>query len=140
MDDEYEKPLPGVSSLNRPYWEGLARHEFKLPSCHGCGHVWYPPAPWCPRCHSRDTGWTAMSGRGRVNSWTVVHVTGLRGFRGDVPYNVAEVTLDEGPRLITNLVDVEPDSIRVGMPVEIVYDDVAAELTLARFRPLAATQ
>ena len=140
MGAEYEKPLPGVSNLNRPYWEGLARHEFNLPQCHGCGHVWYPPTPWCPRCHSRDIGWAAMSGRGRVNSWTVVHVTGLRGFRGDVPYNVAEVTLDEGPRLITNLVDVEPGSIRVGMPVEIVYDDVAAELTLARFRPLAATQ
>ena len=69
-----------------------------------------------------------------------MHVTGLRGFRGDVPYNVAEVTLDEGPRLITNLVDIEPGSIRVGLPVEIVYDDVAEELTLARFRPLAAGQ
>jgi uncharacterized protein len=135
---EYLKPLPTITPLNQPYWDGLKRRELKMQRCDGCHRVWYPPSPFCPRCWSRKFTWSTLSGRGRVSSWVVFHQAYFKGFTADVPYNVAEVELDEGPRLTTNLVGVANDAIRAGMPVEIFYDDVTEELTLAKFRPVSA--
>ncbi len=134
----YAKPLPAISSLSQPYWDGLRRHELCLQRCDGCATTWYPPAPLCPRCWSREFTWSRLSGRGRVNSWVVFHQAYFRGFEGEVPYNVAEVELDEGPRLLTNLVGVANADIRAGMPVEIVFEEATAEITLAKFRPRPA--
>ena len=136
-ETQYQKPLPLVTSLNQPYWDGLKNREFKLQRCDGCGKVWYPPSPLCPSCWSRNFTWTRLSGHGRVNSWVIFHQSYFRGYDGDIPYNVAEVELDEGPRVLTNLIGIKNDEIRVGMPVEIVYDDVTNEITLAKFRPRA---
>ncbi len=130
----YTKPFPAISSLNQPYWDGLRRHELNLQRCDGCATVWYPPAPLCPQCWSRKFTWTKLSGRGRVNSWVVFHQAYFRGFESELPYNVAEVELDEGPRLLTNLVGVANEDIHAGMPVEIVFDRATAEITLAKFR------
>jgi uncharacterized OB-fold protein len=135
---EYNKPLPLISSLNKPFWEGLRNRELRLQKCRGCGEVRYPPAPLCPRCWSRDYQWDKLSGYGRVNSWVVFHQSYYRGYDNELPYNVAEVQLDEGPRLLTNLVNIENSAIRDGLPVEIVYDDVTSEITLAKFRPRTA--
>jgi uncharacterized OB-fold protein len=132
---EYNKPLPAISSLNKPFWEGLKNRELHLQRCDGCGKVWYPPSPLCPQCWSRKITWTRLSGRGRVNSWVVFHQSYYRGYDNELPYNVAEVELDEGPRLLTNLVDIAIDKITAGMPVTIVFDDVTPEITLAKFRP-----
>jgi len=76
-----------------------------------------------------------LSGCGRVNSWVVLHQSYFRGFDGELPYNVTEVELDEGPRLLTNLVGISNDQIRGAMRVEIVFEDVTSEVTLAKFRP-----
>ena len=136
MSADYTKPLPAVSNLNRPYWEGLVRRELRLQRCNKCSLVWYPPGPWCPACWSEDHTWSALSGRGRVSSWVVFHQAYFPSFADELPYNVAEVELDEGPRLLTNLVDVAEDEIRIGLPVEIVYDTVVEDVTLAKFRPV----
>ena len=135
---QYQKPLPTISSLNKPYWYGLKNRELKLQKCDGCGQVWYPPSPLCPKCWSRKYSWSLLSGRGRVNSWVVFHQSYFRGYDDELPYNVAEVELEEGPRVLTNLVGLENDKIRAGMPVEIVFDDVTSEITLAKFKPRAA--
>jgi len=132
---QYLKPLPTITPLNQPYWEGLRNRELRMQRCDGCHQVWYPPAPFCPRCWSRKFTWATLSGRGRVSSWVVFHQSYFKGFENEIPYNVAEVELDEGPRLMTNLVGIANDDIKAGMPVEIVYDNVTEELTLARFRP-----
>jgi uncharacterized OB-fold protein len=133
----YLKPLPTITPLNQPYWDGLTNRALRMQRCDGCRKVWYPAAPFCPRCWSRKFTWTTLSGRGRVSSWVVFHQSYFKGFENEIPYNVAEVELDEGPRLMTNLVGVANDDIKAGMPVEIVYDNVTEELTLARFRPAA---
>jgi len=132
---EYKKPLPAISTLNEPYWHGLKRRELKMQRCGDCGKTWYPPAPFCPVCWSRNVSWQTLSGRGRVNSWVVFHQAYFSSFKDDIPYNVAEVELEEGPRLLTNLVAVDNADITSGMLVEIVFDDVTEEVTLARFRP-----
>ena len=131
----YSKPLPAVSELNRPFWDALRNRMLLLPKCNACGVVWYPPSPFCPDCWSKDFTWKRLSGKGRVNSWVVFHQAYFSSLKDDIPYNVAEVELDEGPRLLTNLVDVSNDKIEGGMIVEIVYDDVTENVTLAKFRP-----
>jgi uncharacterized protein len=133
---QYQKPLPAISSLNRPFWEGLKHRELRMQKCDGCGLIWYPAAPLCPRCWSRKFTWTPLSGRGNVNSWVVFHQAYFRSFEGDIPYNVAEVELDQGPRMLTNLVEVANSDIRSRMLVEIVFDDVTDEITLPKFKPI----
>jgi uncharacterized OB-fold protein len=133
---DYTKPMPAISSLNQPYWEGLKQHRFVMPKCNDCGKTWYPPTPFCPECWSRSFSWQQLSGRGRVNSWVVFYQAYFSSFKDDIPYNVAEVELEEGPRLLTNLVEVDNADIRIGMPVEIHFDDITDEVTLAKFKPL----
>jgi len=132
---QYHKPLPAISSLNKPFWDALKHRQLRLQKCDQCGKVWYPPSPLCPSCWSRQFTWTSLSGRGRVNSWVVFHQSYFRGFDNELPYNVAEVELDEGPRVLTNLVGVANDQIRAGMAVEVVFEDATDEIALAKFRP-----
>jgi len=132
---EYKKPLPAITTLNGPYWDGLKRRELKMPKCHDCGKIWYPPSPFCPSCWSRSFAWQQLSGRGKVNSWVIFYQAYFSSYKDDIPYNVAEVELEEGPHLLTNLVGIANEDISVGMPVEIVYDDVTEDVTLAKFKP-----
>lgn len=133
---EYKKPLPAISSLNSPYWDGLRQREVKLPRCDSCHNLWYPPGPFCPNCWSRNFTWEKLSGRGKINSWVVFHQAYFSAVKDEIPYNVAEVELDEGPRLLTNLVGIDNADIKIGMSVEVVFDDVTEDVTLAKFRPV----
>jgi uncharacterized protein len=137
---QYQKPLPAISSLSKPFWDSLRNRELRLQKCDQCGRVWYPPSPLCPGCWSRQFTWTRLSGRGRVNSWVVFHQSYFRGFDGELPYNVTEVELVEGPRLLTNLVGIRNDQIRAGMLVEIVFEDATREITLAKFTPVESVE
>ena len=130
---DYKKPLPAISSLSQPYWDGLQEHELRMQRCRDCKKLWYPPAPFCPECWSQQYDWEKLSGRGKINSWVVFHQAYFSSYKEDIPYNVAEVELEEGPRLLTNLLEINPGEIRIGMPVEIVFDAVTAEVTLAKF-------
>ncbi|HUA33531.1 MAG TPA: Zn-ribbon domain-containing OB-fold protein [Candidatus Binataceae bacterium] len=134
-DAQYHKPLPAITSINRPFWDALRRHELSMQKCDGCGLIWYPPSPLCPCCWSRSIAWVKLSGRGRVSSWVVFHQSYFKSFDAEIPYNVVEVELDEGPRILANVVGISNDKIRTGIPVEIVFDDVTDEVTLARFKP-----
>ena len=137
MSDEYQKPLPYVSEVSRPYWEAARRHELVLQRCQECGHYRYPPGEICPRCLSDKLVWDRVSGRGTVYTWIVFHQVYQRAFANDVPYAVVVVELEEGARLTTNLVDGKLEDIEIGMPVEVVFDDVTGEITLPKFRPRA---
>jgi uncharacterized OB-fold protein len=133
---EYKKPLPAISSLSAPYWDGLKQRAVKLQRCDGCHKLWYPPGPFCPNCWSRNFTWEKLTGRGKVNSWVVFHQAYFSSVKDEIPYNVAEVELDEGPRLLTNLVGIDNADIKIGMPVEVIFDDVTDDVTLAKFRPV----
>jgi uncharacterized OB-fold protein len=133
---DYTGPIPVPTPETRPFWEAAHRHELSLQRCRACGrYVFYPRAA-CPHCFAADLEWRRVSGRGTLHTFTVVH-RGQRGFPLGPPYVIAIVELEEGARLMTNLVGVEPDpqKIRIGMPVEVVFEDVSAEITLPRFRP-----
>ena len=109
----------------------------RLQRCAACARFVFYPRPFCPGCHGAELVWTPVSGRGVVHAFTIPHRHPHPAFGARVPYVVALVELEEGVRILTTLVDVEPTpaAVRIGLPVEIVYDDVTAEVTLPRFRP-----
>jgi uncharacterized protein len=133
--DRPARPLPEIDDHNRPFWEGLARHALVLQRCAACGHVRYPINEVCPRCLSSEHTWEPMSGRGTVYSTIVFHQVYHPAFADEVPYNVSLVQLAEGPRMISNVVGVPPDEVRVGDELEIVYADLDEGITINRFRP-----
>jgi len=133
---EYRKPLPSTTWVeSKEYWEGCKNHELRIQRCKDCGaYRWYP-RPMCHQCNSMNVEWVKASGKGTVYIWTVVvHPTGAV-WVDEVPYTVAIVELEEGVRMLSNMVDCEPEELRVGMPVEVVFDDVTDQVTLPRFRP-----
>lgn len=131
----YAKPLPVIDALNRPFWEAARAHEIRLPRCGACGNVRAQFERWCPRCTSDRFTWERMSGRGRVWTFCWFHRPYFAAFAPDLPYNVAMVELEEGPRLVTNIVEVGHADLRVGLPVTAVFDAVTPEVTLVKFRP-----
>jgi len=130
-----KKPLPRIDEESRGYWEALARHELYVQRCGACGTTRFYPRAVCPACLSSRVEWIRASGRGAVYTFTVTHQNQAPGFRGEVPYVLAVVELAEGVRLLTNIVDCPPDEVRIGMPVEVVFEDVTPTITLAKFRP-----
>ena len=134
--EPYAKPLPRPNRLSQPFWDGARRHELLLQKCSACGHVWFPPSARCPGCLSAAYAWSQASGRGKVWSWIVMWQRYFPAFEEDIPYNVAYVELEEGPRLMTNLVGVENEAIYCEMPVEVVFEDATPEISLPKFRPM----
>ncbi len=132
---ELKKPLPRVGPDTEPFWAGTRRGELRLPYCLDCGKPHLPAGPVCPFCLSSRLGWRTVSGRGRISTYTVVHKEWFAAFAADIPYNVIQVELEEGPRLTANLVDAPPDGPAIGMAVQAVFDPVTPAITLPRFRP-----
>ena len=134
---DYTKPLPTPDPVTQPFWDSLKEHAVKLQRCGGCKQFIFYPRPLCPSCMSDDLTWTSVSGRGVVHAFAIPHRHPNRAFTADGPYVVALVELEEGARIMSNLVDVEPtpETVKVGLAVEIVYDDVTDEVTLPKFRP-----
>jgi hypothetical protein len=131
----YRKPLPRIDEESRGFWEALARHELYFQRCRDCGTKRLYPRALCTSCLSSATEWVRASGRGTVHTFTVTHQNQAPGFRDELPYVLAVVELEEGVRLMTNVVGGTPDAVRIGMPVEVVFEDVTPEVTLPKFRP-----
>ena len=133
-EDTYTKPLPRINRLSRPYWEGAKRHELLLQRCLACTRHRFPPSERCPTCLGTDSEWVRASGRAKVWSWIRMWQAYFPSFAADRPYVVAFVELDEGPRLMSTIVDCSPEEIACEMAVEVVFDDVTDEVTLPKFR------
>ena len=132
---KYAKPLPHLDEESRPWWEALQRHELYIQKCRECGDTRYYPRALCTSCMSANTEWVKCSGRGKVYTFTATYQNQTPGFRESLPYIMAYVELDEGVKMLTNLVDCAPEQVKIHMPVEVVYEDVTPEVTLAKFRP-----
>jgi len=135
MTKEYKKPLPSPTALDAPFWQAAKAGELRLQKCVDCGNVWYPPSFGCPRCLSDNYEWAKMSGKGKIWSWVVFHQLYFQSFSEDIPYNVIVVQLEEGPLMISNMVEVKNENIRCDMPVEVVFDSVTSDISLPKFKP-----
>ncbi len=134
------KPVPPPMPEARPFWEGCRRHELWLPYCGRCQRFFFYPRPFCPHCFTWEVNWRRVSGRGVIHAFAVHYRATNPVWVEDVPYVTAIIELEEGPRLFTHLVGVEPDPARIrsGMPVEVVFEDVNEEVTLPKFRPVGS--
>ena len=131
---EYNLPLPYPGPDDKAFWDGTRRHELLIQRCTGCGTLRFWGKPMCAQCNSFDSEAVPASGRGTIWSYTTTYHGWSRAWKEAVPYTVVVVQLEEGPRLTSNLVDAAPEAIRVGLPVEVVFDDVTADTTLPKFR------
>lgn len=127
-------PAPAINAETAPFWEATARGVLLLQRCNGCGStIWYPR--WiCPICGSTDSSWYEGSGRGTIYSFTVVR-RGDGPYREVAPYVLAYVELEEGPRMVTNIVVEDPDTLVVGQRVVVAFTDTGEGSALPRFRP-----
>lgn len=125
-------PAPAVTPETKPFWDATAEGKLVLPKCNGCATVIWYPRGICPECHGTDIGWIDASGRGTIYSFTIVRRGGYA--RGE-PYALAYVELDEGPRMMTNIVDCDLERLEVGQPVQVVFHDTGHGTALPRFRP-----
>lgn len=126
-------PRPVVTELSAPYWSGLAEGELRFQRCGRCENAWLPAREQCPRCLSGQWRWTPSAGYGRIISWVVYRQSMHPAFADQVPYNVAIVELDEGPRLITNI-DADERELAIERRVRLSVSSGRGG-TLARFAP-----
>ena len=135
-----QKPLPVADPVTRPFWESVQRRAMELQRCDACGRFIFYPRGVCPHCLSDNLSWRPAQGTGEVHAFTIVHRHPNPAFAGDIPYVVALIELDEGVRMMSNLVGVaaDPAEVKVGMPVEVTYEAVTDEVTLPKFRPRAS--
>ncbi len=127
------RPRPAKSRDNAFFWEGVDGGELLIQRCSGCSRLRHPPGPMCPHCHSLDWDTLEASGRGRVFSFVVAHHPVIPPF--EPPNLIVLVELEEGTRLVSNLVGVDPAAVEIGMPVEVEFTRIDDELVLPLFRP-----
>ena len=132
---QYEKPLPIINIDNAQYWEFCKKHELRMQKCTQCGHVRFPTSILCPRCHSMETEWARLSGKGRIYSYVIYHMAYHPSYKYDIPYAVAIIQLDEGPRMESNITHCKMEDIKIDMPVELYFDDITEEISLPKFKP-----
>jgi len=127
------RPMPAPTPETQHFWDGTAHGELRLQRCRSCSTTYFPPQPFCPACASGDVAVIQASGRGSLYSYVITHLP-APGFVP--PYVLAVVALDEGPRLLSNIVNVDPDpeALPLDLPLEVVYE-VVGDVTLPLFRP-----
>jgi uncharacterized OB-fold protein len=128
---------PTVNDVNRPFWEGCRGGQLKVQRCTHCGRLRYPAGVVCPACLGGDAEWHQLSGRGKVFSFVVFHRAYHPAWEGKVPYNVALIELDEGPIMLSNVVDVDNADLAVGFPVQVAFEAMDESLAIPVFKPIA---
>ena len=127
-------PVPERTPETETFWRATAAGQLLLPRCDICGTVIWYPKTFCPACRGGAVSWHPAAGTGTIYSFTVVRRAG-GAFRDAVPFVLAYVELDEGPRVLTNIVGCDPDEVAIGQPVRVVFSDTGEGSALYRFEP-----
>ena len=129
-----ERAVPKPTPETAHYWEGAREGELRLQRCKDCAHAYFPPRPFCPECSNREVSIFKASGKGTLHSYVINHMK-APGF--EPPYAVAVVELEEGPRLMSNILDcpATPEALVLDMALEVTFETVSDEITLPQFRP-----
>ena len=127
-------PLPVPNLDNQEFFDRCREHQLVLRRCRSCAFFSHPPRPNCPNCTSDNLEWVNSEGRGTVYTFTITRQPVSRSFEGRLPWAVVDVELEEGVHLISNLVNCDSEEIEIGMAVEVVFEEVNAEITLPKFK------
>jgi uncharacterized OB-fold protein len=135
----YEKFLPEINALTRPFWESCKNHQLKMQYCTRCTTwIWYPKA-WCPNCGKRDSiEWRSLSGNGEIYSFTIIRqvIDNSLAFQQDLPFVIALIELEEGPRIYSNVTGSKPEDISIGDKLSLHFDDVTDQISLPKFHKM----
>ena len=133
------RPLPLIDDETRFFWDGTREHRLLMQFCGDCKRYYHHPRPVCPGCLASDMAPEELSGRGTVYTYTIAEQAFHPFFVDRLPYTLIVVDLEEQPglRLVSELVECSPEDVMVGMPVEVVWEDVTDEVTLPLFKPAA---
>ena len=134
----FDLPTPDLET--EPFWDAAKEEKLLIKHCNACGKYHFYPRPFCPFCWSDDVEWYQASGKATLYTWSVVHRNDLPPFPDWIPYVAAIAELEEGPRMITNVVQCEFDGLEIGMPLEAVYYPTSEDVTIVQFRPAAASE
>jgi len=133
--DKPGKLIPVPTEETAEFWAGCIKGELRLQRCAACNKYQFPPQSFCRHCSSGEVSWAAVSGRGEVLSYTIVHWSPNPAYAADAPYSLALIELDEGPCMLTNIVGCPPGEVSIGMQVAVVFEHCAANIMLPKFKP-----
>jgi uncharacterized protein len=128
----YERPLPKIDALNKPFWDAARAGRLVVQVCTKCNDMHFPPAPACPNCLGVEQEWRGASGRGTLQSWIAFHRAYWDGFKDRLPYSVCLIRLEEGPLMVSNLVG-DTEGAKLGAAVRITFEKATEEVTLPKF-------
>ena len=134
MSQTAGKPAPIPDALSSPFFDGARDRRLMLQYCVSCGGWSFLVRERCPHCFAGGLGWRAASGRGTLYTFAIMHQVMNPGFSGSVPYNVSQIDLEEGVRMVSNVVGVANDALRIGMKLEVCFEDVG-DVSIPKFRP-----
>ena len=137
MSQTPAKPVPVPDAIGAPFFDGAREGRLMLQHCTSCDAWSYPVRERCPHCFAAKLTWRRASGRGSLYTFTIMHQVMNPGFASAVPYNVAQIDLDEGVRMISNVVCIDNGALRIGMRLEAVFEAVGDGVSLPKFRPAA---
>jgi len=127
--------LPTLDDASRPFWDAANEGRLLAKRCRTCGEVHFYPRPFCPVCWSADVEWFEVSGRATLYTYSVVYQNDLPPFAARVPYVAAIVELEEGPRMMSNVVDCPLEQLEVGMALQVTFHRATDELAFPVFSP-----
>ena len=133
---EYNKPLPEIRPATQPISEAAKEHRLVIPRSRETGEFFFYPRALSPGGDmSGDIEWVESEGRGKEWTFSIHHMGPSKAYKGEPPYVVALIEMDEGVKMMSNVVDVDPADVSIGMEVQVVFDDVTDEVTLPKFKP-----
>ncbi len=128
------RPLPDTRNAGAKFWSAAAEGALLVPKCNACTRTFWHPRPRCPHCGSERVDWIRGSGKGTIHTYTVVRQSGDPYFKTKLPYAVAMIELDEGVRLMSNIVETPLEALRIGMRVEVVFEPSSEGMAIPLFR------
>src|ERR1700733_16242459 len=136
MSQAVSKPTPIPDEISAPFFDGAREGRLMLQHCGSCNQWSFPVRERCPHCFAAELEWRQASGRGSLYTFTIMHQVMNPAFAPSVPYNVAQIDLVEGVRMTSNIVGIGNDALRIGMPVEVVFEAADADVRIPKFQPV----
>ena len=131
--------IPPTTELTQPFWEAARARTLVIQQCADCGHRLFPPGANCPKCGSADLDWTPVSGRGVIYTYTVAHRPPHPVLAEQCPLAIAVIELDEGPRMMSNVVGCDPTTLTINQPVQVAFEPIdESDMVLPVFEPVSA--
>lgn len=117
------KPIPETTLLTAPYWDRIQEKKLCVQICQSCEEYIFYPKAWCPHCMGMELGWAELSGNGEVFAFSIVHQAPIESYRGEEPYILAIIQLEEGPQMMANIIECDPKQVEIGMKVKVVFEN-----------------